>query len=69
MGWKWYSLIDSGGGDGVCEQNSKRSLQDEGVGGGGVARGKGEGVCMRKEENGGVGWRHRARKLHCVVVD
>lgn len=45
-GLKWYSLIDRGARDSVCEQNSKKSPRDEwGVGGGGR---------QRREEYGGV---------------
>lgn len=31
---KWYSLIDRGARDSVCERNSKKSPRDEGGGGG-----------------------------------
>lgn len=46
---KWYSLIDRGARDSVCEWNSKKSPRDEGgcmVGGREPER--------RKEEHGGV---------------
>lgn len=57
---KWYSLIDRGARDSVCERNSKKSPRDEG------------GVHGGRECKGGrsmTGWRHRARKLHCVLSD
>lgn len=56
---KWYSLIDRGARDRECEQNSKTSPETSGGGGGGKSRG---GRSM-------VEWRHRARKLHCVLSD
>lgn len=59
---KWYSLIDRGARDCVCEWNSKKSPRDgEGVEGG--RNGASEGGRSVVE------WRHRARKLHCVLGD
>lgn len=63
---KWYSLIDRGARDSVCERNSKKSPLDE------RARVRAR-VCMCVWEGKGkrcmVEWRHRARKLHCVLSD
>lgn len=44
---KWYSLIDRGARDSVCERNSKRSPRDEGGGGAWW-----EGVQRREEYDG-----------------
>lgn len=63
---KWYSLIDRGARDSVCERNSKKSPRDDMGGGGGAWWEEGS------ESEGGwsmVEWRHRARKLHCVHCD
>lgn len=49
---KWYSLIDRGARDCVCERNSKKSPRDVGGGGGYMVGGKER--ERRREEYGGV---------------
>lgn len=62
---KWYSLIDRGARDSVCERNSKKSPRDEGGRGGG-------GGCMvggreRERRRGGVWWSGGTEPENCIA--